>query len=135
LAGVGYLLGYDGHYHFTKIGQSYLENNVPYVGLRLFPAVCGAAIVPITFLTLKEIGFSLPGAFFGAFLVLIDNALIAQSRLILLDSMLMLFIVFSTYSWIKFYKQRHAPFQPLWWTWLTITGVGLGLTIGMTNNR
>jgi dolichyl-phosphate-mannose-protein mannosyltransferase len=65
LAAVGYLLGYDGHYHFKKIGESYLANNVPYIGMRLFPAACGAAIVPLTFLTLKEIGFSLPGAAFG----------------------------------------------------------------------
>jgi dolichyl-phosphate-mannose-protein mannosyltransferase len=71
LAGVGYLLGYDGHYHFKKIGENYVENGVPFIGLRLFPAACGAAIVPLTFLTLKEIGFSLPGAAFGGLLCLI----------------------------------------------------------------
>lgn len=43
----------------------------------------------------------------------------------------MLFIVFSAYSWIRFYKHRHAPFQREWWKWLTITGIALGLTLGV----
>jgi dolichyl-phosphate-mannose-protein mannosyltransferase len=45
--------------------------------------------------------------------------------------MLMVFVVFSTYAWIRFYKQRHAPFQREWWKWLIITGVALGLTLGV----
>lgn len=127
-AAVGLFLGYDGHFHFDKIGDDYVSNGVPYVGLRLFPALLGAAVIPLCFLTLKEIGVSLPAAIFGAALLLLgmpcecvygsisptndilfflDNSLIAQSRLILLDSMLMLFCIMSTYAWIRFYKLRH----------------------------
>ncbi|KAJ3222116.1 hypothetical protein HK099_002695 [Clydaea vesicula] len=127
--------GYDGHFHFDKIGDKYLENNVPYVGLRLWPAFCGASVVPICFLTMKEMGFSFPGALFGAALLLFDNALITQSRLILLDSMLLLFFVMSGYAWVKFYKTRHNAFSQEWWLWLVLTGISLSLTIGYVDAK
>jgi dolichyl-phosphate-mannose-protein mannosyltransferase len=38
----------------------------------------------------------------------LDNALITQSRLILLDSMLMFFMAIAIYSYVRFYKLRHA---------------------------
>ncbi|KAJ3059044.1 hypothetical protein HK102_010183, partial [Quaeritorhiza haematococci] len=131
LAGMGYFIGYDGHFLFDNIGDDYAENNVPYIGLRLMPATCGALVVPFAFLTLKEMGVSLPGAVFGAFMLIFDNSLITQSRLILLDSMLMLFCVVSTYCWVRFYKLRHTPFSFDWWLWLSLTGVGLALTMGV----
>ncbi|RKO83191.1 Dolichyl-phosphate-mannose-protein mannosyltransferase-domain-containing protein, partial [Blyttiomyces helicus] len=107
LAGMGWFIGYDGHFLFDNIGDDYAENNVPYIGLRLLPATAGALIIPIVFLTLKEMGLSVAGATFGALLLVFDNSLITQSRLILLDSMLTVFCVLSIYTWIKFYKQRH----------------------------
>ncbi|KAJ3278129.1 hypothetical protein HK104_002629 [Borealophlyctis nickersoniae] len=131
LAGMGWFLGYDGHFLFDKIGDDYVANNVPYIGLRLLPAAAGSMIVPIVFLTLKEMGLSVAGATFGALLLILDNALIAQSRLILLDSMLTVFCIFSIYTWVKFYKQRHAPFSFGWWLWLSMTGVALALTLGV----
>ncbi|KAI8905429.1 Dolichyl-phosphate-mannose-protein mannosyltransferase-domain-containing protein [Gorgonomyces haynaldii] len=131
LAGVGYMVGYDGHFLFEKIGESYPDNNVPYVAFRLFCALCGATIIPVSFLILKEIGVSLAGCVLGALFLVFDNALITQSRLILLDSMLMLFCIVSVYFWIKFYKQRHQPFSLKWWFWLFMTGVGLGAVTGV----
>ncbi|KAJ1565404.1 hypothetical protein HK096_002979, partial [Nowakowskiella sp. JEL0078] len=85
LALVGYLAGYDGHFLFDTIGDDYIENNVPYYALRAWPATCGALTVVFAFLSLKEIGVSIPGALFGAALLIFDNALVTQSRLILLD--------------------------------------------------
>jgi len=43
LALAGRVLGFDGVYKFTAIGESYPANNVPYIGMRLLPALCGAA--------------------------------------------------------------------------------------------
>lgn len=60
-----------------------------------------------------------------------DTALTTQSRLILLDSMLMLFCVMSVYFWIKFHSKRHLPFTPEWWFWLSMTGVGLAAVTGV----
>ncbi|KAJ3036664.1 hypothetical protein HDV00_002488 [Rhizophlyctis rosea] len=131
LAATGWLVGYDGHFLFDKIGDDYIENNVPYVALRMTPATAGALIIPVVFLTLKEMGMSVAGATFAALLLVFDNALIAQSRLILLDSMLTFFAILSVYTWVKFYKQRHVPFTFKWWFWLSMTGVSLALTTGV----
>ncbi|KAJ3304805.1 hypothetical protein HDV03_002347 [Kappamyces sp. JEL0829] len=131
IAGVGYLVGYDGHFLFDNIGDDYLENNVPYLALRLWCALCGAAVVPFAFLILQAVGVSVLGCTLGGLLLVFDNALTTQSRLILLDSMLMLFCTMSIYFWIRFHKARHSPFSLEWWTWLCMSGVGLALVTGV----
>ncbi|KAI9208354.1 Dolichyl-phosphate-mannose-protein mannosyltransferase-domain-containing protein [Polychytrium aggregatum] len=131
LAATGYWIGYDGHFLFDNIGDDYATNNVPHIGLRLFPAICGSLIVPVAYLTLKEMGLTVLGCLFGALLLVFDNSLMTQSRLILLDSMLMLFGVLSIYTWVKFYKYRYEEFSIRWWIWLTLTGVSLALTLGV----
>lgn len=131
LALTGWFLGYDGHYLFDNIGEDYAANRVPYIGMRLFPATCGTLIVPFAFSTLKEMGVSFPAALLGGLMLVFDNALIAQSRLILLDSILLLFGVMSIYTWVRFYKERHTPFSFKWYLWLSLTGVSLALTLGV----
>ncbi|KAJ3022078.1 hypothetical protein HKX48_007118 [Thoreauomyces humboldtii] len=131
LAAAGWFVGYDGHFLFDNIADDYKENNVPYIALRMLPASCGALIPPIVFLTLKEMGLSLAGATFGAMLLVLDNALITQSRLILLDSMLTLFAIISIYAWVKFQQQRRTPFTRKWYTWLSVTGIALACTAGV----
>lgn len=131
LALVGYFLGYDGSYLFDAIGDKYEEHNVPYVGFRLFTAFCGATIPVTSFFILKEMGLSIFGCLFGAALLIFDTALIAQSRFILLDSMLVMFCTFSLYSWVKFYRLRYKPFTSQWWIWLSLTGVCIACTTGV----
>jgi dolichyl-phosphate-mannose-protein mannosyltransferase len=75
--------------------------------MRLLPAVCGALIVPLSFLIMKEMHVSLASSLFLAVLLTFDNSLVAQSRLILLDSMLVLFCMMALYSFIRFYKKRY----------------------------
>ncbi|CAG8457563.1 10972_t:CDS:10 [Ambispora gerdemannii] len=127
-AGVGWLLGYDGHYLFENIGEDYIKNNVPYIGLRILPATLGALLVPIAYLIMIESGYPIITAAFAAGLVLFDNALITQTRLILLDAMLVFFMLCTLYSYIRFYKLRLREFTLDWWFWLVVTGVSLSLT-------
>ena len=70
LAAMGWFLGYDGHFEFDNIGDDYIKNNVPYVGLRLLPATLGALLVPLTYLILIESGYPVITACFAAGLVL-----------------------------------------------------------------
>ncbi|KAJ1565233.1 hypothetical protein HK096_003889 [Nowakowskiella sp. JEL0078] len=85
LALVGYLAGFDGQFLFDTIGVEIVDKYVPIYTMRSFPAACGAITNVIVFLCLKEIGISIPGSFLGAALLIFDNALITQSRFILLD--------------------------------------------------
>jgi dolichyl-phosphate-mannose-protein mannosyltransferase len=69
-----------------------------------------------------------------------------QTRLILLDAPLLLFMTCAIYCYIRFFKQRykcvcidlyvtstsygpHSPFSNAWWSWMVATGVFLALTI------
>ncbi|RKP11169.1 glycosyltransferase family 39 protein [Thamnocephalis sphaerospora] len=128
LAGVGWLVGYGGEFLFDNIGDSYITNNVPYLAYRGFTAGCGALVVPFAFAIMRESGYAFLTSILVAAMLIFDNALITQSRLILLDSMLMLFMIASIYSYVRFYKLRGAEFTAAWWFWMCATGVALGLT-------
>ncbi|KAI9373171.1 Dolichyl-phosphate-mannose-protein mannosyltransferase-domain-containing protein [Aspergillus egyptiacus] len=129
LAFTGWMIGYDGHFLFDNIGDSYIENKVPYVALRAMPAALGALTVPVVFLIMWESGYSLPACVLSAGLILFDNAHIGEDRLILLDSTLVITMALSVLCYIRFYKLRHQPFGRKWWKWLLLTGVSLSCVI------
>lgn len=128
---MGWLVGYDGNFHFENIGDSYIANNVPYVAYRALPAILGALTVSVTYLIMWESGYSLPACIIAAGLVLLDNAHIGQTRLILLDAVLVLAMACSLLCYIKFYKLRHQAFSPKWWKWLILTGFALSCDISV----
>lgn len=150
----GYLAGFDGEFDFKEIGKDYIEPGVPYVAMRMFPAICGILLVPTMFLTLKASGCRTSTAAMGAGLIIFgtwklflsmrtrlltilcaENGLLTQARLILLDSPLVLATAFTAMSWISFTNQHELgptkAFQPSWWFWLTMSGLGLGITFSI----
>ncbi len=126
---MGWLVGFDGHFHFENIGDSYIVNKVPYVAFRSLPAILGALTVSVTYLIMWESGYSLPACIIAAGLILLDNAHIGQTRLILLDATLVFAMACSLLCYIKFYKLRHDPFSRKWWKWLILTGFALSCDI------
>ncbi|KAI0136513.1 glycosyltransferase family 39 protein [Xylariales sp. AK1849] len=126
---MGWLVGYDGHFHFENIGDSYVANKVPYVAFRAMPALLGSLTVSVTYLIMWESGYSLPACVVAAGLILLDNAHIGQTRLILLDATLVFAMACSLLCYIKFYKMRHDPFSRKWWKWLILTGFALSCDI------
>lgn len=62
----GWLAGFNGNFDFKDIGKDYLEPGVPYVAMRMLPAVCSILLVPIMFLTLKAVGCRTSTATMGA---------------------------------------------------------------------
>jgi len=67
------------------------QSTDPVVVLRLLPALAGTALVAVFYLLLRELTASRRVATFGAALLLLDNAILVESRFILIDSMLLLF--------------------------------------------
>jgi dolichyl-phosphate-mannose-protein mannosyltransferase len=128
---MGWLVGYDGHFHFENISDSYIANKVPYVAFRALPAFLGALTVSVTYLIMWESGYSLPACIVAAGLVLLDNAHIGQTRLILLDATLVFAMACSLLFYIKFYKLRHEPFSGKWWKWLILTGFAMSCDISV----
>lgn len=121
----GWFVGFDGHFNFDNIGDSYTTNHVPYVGMRALPAVLGSLTIPVVYAIMKESGYSTVIAAFSASILLFgvssswfylvlyvlylikDNAHIAQSRLILLDATLIFFMSLTIYAYIRFRKLRY----------------------------
>lgn len=121
--------------------------------MRVLSAVMGILVVPIIFLTLRSSGCTQTTALLGAALITFENGLITQSRLILLDSPLVICTAFTAWTWTTFETKYHgaslpgsparkgdgtravgssdAVFSADWWTWLALTGLGLGATVSM----
>lgn len=131
----GWLAGFDGNFDFKDIGADYLEPGVPYVAMRMLPAVLGVLTVPLMFLILKSTGCRTITAILAAGLVTFENGLVTQSRLILLDSPLVFFTALTTLSFTSFTNQQElgpsAAFGGLWWFWLVMTGLSLGATLSV----
>lgn len=87
IAGTAHLLGYNGGVDFSNIGNDFGE--VSPVPLRLMPAIAGILLPLILFIILRQLGASTTAAFFGGLLVIFDNALLLQTRLIALDGILL----------------------------------------------
>lgn len=99
--------------------------------MRFFPAALGIALIPLAFLTLLALRLSHISALLGALLVTFDNALITQSRLILLDSFLVFFTGLTTLFWVRFSNDdsEGRAFTKPWWINLLCTGLSLGAVV------
>lgn len=128
IAGAGYLLGFDGQYDFANIGDDYLDHQVPYIGLRALPATLNVISTMLIYAIMKDSGYSLPICILSASMYVFDNAMVTQNRLILLDSMLLVFMLAAIFSYIRFRKLRHKSFSPDWWKWLLSTGIFMAFT-------
>ncbi|KAJ2517873.1 hypothetical protein GGI11_003035 [Coemansia sp. RSA 2049] len=122
----GKLAGYDGVFDFKSIGLDYHAAGVPYVAMRLMPALLGAVTVPASFVVARACGYAADTAALAALLVCFENGLVTQSRLILLDSPLVFFTVLSLTAWSMFWTKQGQPFSRAWWFWLLTTGAMMG---------
>ncbi|KAK7973410.1 Dolichyl-phosphate-mannose--protein mannosyltransferase 1 [Apiospora saccharicola] len=131
----GWLAGFNGDFDFKDIGKDYLEPGVPYVAMRMFPAICGILLVPTMFLTLKAVGCRTATAALGSSLIIFENGLLTQARLILLDSPLVIATASTALAFTSFTNQHEQgpskAFSAAWWFWLVMTGLGLGVTVSI----
>jgi hypothetical protein len=69
----GWLAGFNGEFDFKEIGKDYVEPGVPYVAMRLLPAIMGVLTIPTIFLTLKASGCRTTTAAMGAALLIFGS--------------------------------------------------------------
>ncbi|KAF9438498.1 hypothetical protein BGZ76_007480 [Entomortierella beljakovae] len=128
IALTGWIFGLDPSFTFKEIGVDYIEPKVPYIPMRALNGILGVFVIPMAYYTVRNSGHSLYASALAALLVLFENSLITQSRLILLDSPLIFCTAFTSLSWVNFHNERHDPFSDTWFVWLLFTGIGLGLS-------
>jgi dolichyl-phosphate-mannose--protein O-mannosyl transferase len=117
-----WLGGFSSTYSFDTIGQSY--GREPVFALRFVPALMGTLLPLIFFWLMRELKASPPIALLGGVLVALDNGLLVETRLLLIDGMLLA----ATFSAIACFltAQRHGAK----WPWLLATGALAGLAMG-----
>lgn len=124
----GYFAGYNGTWSFQS-GKVYPES-INYTKMRLFHAISSTICIPYSYFTAKLIGFSTLGTSLFTLMVTLESSYITLSKFILLDSLLMMFIVLTFYSFNVFqtFNNKKSEFQRKWWKWNILTGFFIGCT-------
>lgn len=130
VAGVIRLAGYKGGLSFSNIGQSYGE--APVWAFRLVPALMGVLLPLILFGLWRQLGASRAAAFLGALVVVFDNALTVQSRVISLDGVLLVatFGALSAYLWVEGCIKEKPGGWRRWALGSVLVGGLTGLAVG-----
>jgi|GEM_PF-1617115 len=106
MALVGYLGKYKGEFPFEEIGEKF--TNSSYLSLRFLPSLLGAFLPILIYFFLKILSFSPKLAIFASLFLVFENAILAQSRFILVDIFLIFFgflgLTLFFYSRSKNYK-------------------------------
>jgi dolichyl-phosphate-mannose-protein mannosyltransferase len=79
----GWLIGYDGHFLFDNIGDSYIEHHVPYIGLRSLPALMGSLTVPVVFCIMRDSGYGLVACVVASSMILFGTTSRIQAHQIM----------------------------------------------------
>lgn len=121
---VALLFKWDGKFEFLNVADVF-DDAVPYIAMRSVSAACGVLTILLTYGILRASSCRPLVALFGSLLVLVENSLATQSRLIMLDSPLIAFTALTIYSYKRF--EISPPFGLNWFKFLFLTGVSLGL--------
>ena len=118
IAGFAKISGFNAKFNFNHIGENLDAKNL--FILRFLPALFGLLLPLIIYMLLKKMGLSVRGAFLGAFLTIFDNALLVQSKFILLD----IFLLFFGFSALYFFlKQRDEKNNRKKWTYIVLSSI------------
>ncbi|MDI6591548.1 MAG: phospholipid carrier-dependent glycosyltransferase [Patescibacteria group bacterium] len=96
--------------------------------LRSLPALFGILLIPLSFLLTKKITNSLRAAFLAGIFILFENALLIQSRFVLLSSQLIFFNILTLYSFLSF---REAENKRKKIAWLIFSGIFAGVALSI----
>lgn len=123
---VACLFGYDGEFDFARIGED-IPSSVPIIAMRMVLGLCGVFLVALTYMTLKYSCCRPLISFVGSLLVLIENSLVTQLRLVLLDAPIILGCALAAYG----LQASHIRSKDcnLWLKYMAIAGIGCGIAI------
>jgi len=104
-AGWGWLWGFKPGFSFANIGDVYPDHL--YRALRFLPSLAGALLPLVIYGIARRLKLSVHAAALAGVFVALDNALLVQSRYILLDAFLLLFGFGAFYCYLRFRDGGH----------------------------
>ncbi|XP_045592731.2 protein O-mannosyltransferase 1 isoform X2 [Procambarus clarkii] len=128
IALAAYLAGFDGNFKFDRIGTPY-DPIVPVSAMRVVPAFFGSLLMPTVYNLLVELGLSHYAGALAAFLMIFDNAILAQSRFILMEGILMFFGLFGLLCILKFRRFYNQPYSVPWFACLIVGAASLSACV------
>lgn len=103
ISGAGYVTGFEPGFSFGNIGDQFPDR--AYLWLRLLPTLAGVLLPLVIYLLVLELGFSKIAAFATGMMIVLENALLVQSKFMLLDGFLLLF-GFSAWLMYALYRRK-----------------------------
>ncbi len=122
IAGFAKFFDFKPEFSFNQIGDNFPDNK--YMALRFLPTLAGALLPLVIFLLLLELGLSRLAAFAGGVLIIFENAILVQSRFILMDAFLLLF---GFLALLFYFKNRRQPKLK----YLALMGLFSGLAVSI----
>lgn len=117
--------GFQPGFSFAEIGQKFPDN--AYLYLRLLPTIAGILLPLVLYGLAIRLGFSRGATLTLGLLVIFENSLLVESRLILLNPFLLVFGFLSLYLYLSY---RHT--QRLWQFLLAGLTAGLAASVKWT---
>jgi len=108
---------------YFKVDSPYGDFN--YLIFRVFSAFFGSFFILLFYFFCKQIKLSSRVAFLSSFFLLFNNALIVESRFILINIFLLFFIFLALFLFFK--AQKSTPFSKKWHILNFLTGIFLGV--------
>eukprot|EP00117_Sycon_ciliatum_P003909 scpid46966/ scgid4488/ Protein O-mannosyltransferase 1; Dolichyl-phosphate-mannose--protein mannosyltransferase 1; Protein rotated abdomen len=128
LTGVASWCGYDGQFAFSEIGQGYAPSEVPYTSLRLVTALCGGCLPAVVYAICIQLRIDTPMSMLAGVFLILDTAIITQSRYFMLDSMMLLSSLLAVFFALRSCRVTRA-YSMAWFLHIAVTGSLLGLAI------
>ncbi len=121
------LMGYKPAFGFNYTGES--SSSDLFFTLRFLPALFGSIFTAVFAYFVYLISRSKKTALIAGFLILADNALLVQSRVIAIDIFLIFFEILTLCFFLLYQKEKSFSFK--WFIYLILTAISFGLTISI----
>lgn len=122
IAGFAWVMRYNPTSSFAAIGTAFSDNG--YLLLRFLPSLAGALLPLVFYGIAREFGLKNRTAFLIGLAVILDNALLAQSRFVLIDSLLLLFGFASLWAYLVWRRRRK-------WQWIVGAAALAGMAVSV----
>ncbi len=110
-----------------RVPEAQLASGVSIPHLRVLPALLGALVIPTFWLMLRRLGATRKVAAFGAALLLLDNALLDESRFVFMDIVL----VWAGLAAVTAFLVARARQGRARWGWLASAAVLAGASVSI----